>query len=237
MIRVAICDDDIHFTSRLEALILDYDDLYKFDCSVYYDGATLEEAVKQGEQFDLIFLDIEMECVDGIRAAKYIRERDDSAIIYFISCHESYLKELFSVQPRGFLSKPLLPEQFRSCLEAAIEELEKRTDYFTYVSNYTEYKVQLKNIIYFESKGRKVYIYMRNRTDTFYGKISEVQDKIKSAAIPFLRTHQSFLVNYQYISGYNVTEIELENGKLLPVSAERKKEVCRQFHILIETRR
>lgn len=236
LIRIAICDDDVYFTSCLEELILDYNDLYKFDCNIYFDGATLKEAIRQGERFDLIFLDIEMERMDGIQAAKYVREMDENVTIYFISSHESYMKELFSVQPKGFLTKPLLPEQLRSCLNEAIKEIEEKAEYFSYTSDYMEHRVPLKDIIYFESKGRKVYIYMRNQIDSFYGKISDVQERISASAIAFIRIHQSFLVNYRYIYGYNTAKIELENGIILPVSAERKKEVCRQYHILTETR-
>ena len=60
MIRVAICDDDIVFTTRVEELILDFGRAYSFEICIYFDGYTLLESMRQGNCFDIIFMDIEI---------------------------------------------------------------------------------------------------------------------------------------------------------------------------------
>ena len=57
MIRVAICDDDIVFTTRVEELILDFGRAYSFEICIYFDGYTLLESMRQGNCFDIIFMD------------------------------------------------------------------------------------------------------------------------------------------------------------------------------------
>ena len=59
MINIAICDDAMVFTTRLEELIMDFSKAYSFDICIYFDGDTLLEAVKQGICFDIISIFME----------------------------------------------------------------------------------------------------------------------------------------------------------------------------------
>ena len=101
MIRVAICDDDIVFTTRVEELILDFGRAYSFEICIYFDGYTLLESMRQGNCFDIIFMDIEMKKIDGIRAAKTIREIDEDVQLIYISGYEEYALQLFEMRPIG----------------------------------------------------------------------------------------------------------------------------------------
>ena len=95
MIKIAICDDDIVFTTRLEELIMDFGRAYSFDVCIYFDGDTLLEAVKQGNCFDIILMDIEMKRMNGISAAKIIWKIDEDVQLIYISSHEEYVLQLF----------------------------------------------------------------------------------------------------------------------------------------------
>jgi len=46
------------------------------ETEAYSDGSTLVADIEKGYRYDLIFLDIEMERVDGINAARQIRRID-----------------------------------------------------------------------------------------------------------------------------------------------------------------
>lgn len=56
MIRVAICDDDIVFTTRVEELILDFGRAYSFEICIYFDGYTLLEPIAGRETVLILFL-------------------------------------------------------------------------------------------------------------------------------------------------------------------------------------
>lgn len=57
----------------------------------------------------------------------------------------------------------------------------------------------------------------------FYSKLSDVETKLKTGKIPFLRVHQSYLVNYHLIRSKSKTDITLINGKILSISEGRQK--------------
>lgn len=233
MIRVAICDDDIVFTTRVEELILDFGRAYSFEICIYFDGYTLLESMRQGNCFDIIFMDIEMKKIDGIRAAKTIREIDEDVQLIYISGYEEYALQLFEMRPIGFLKKPLYPDQFRQCLKKALDILETRILYFSYRNHYRENKIRLKDIFYFESIYRKIYIHTKQGTDYFYGKLSDTEEELENSVIPFIRIHQLYLVNYHHISQYQSSKIIMESGAELTVSTAHRAYVKEKIHELL----
>ena len=73
---------------------------------------TLWEAIEKHGSYDIIYLDIEMENMDGITVARKIREQDPYTILLFVSSYDSYYEQLFEVEPLRFLRKPINPEKF-----------------------------------------------------------------------------------------------------------------------------
>lgn len=66
----------------------------------------------------------------------------------------------------------------------------------------------------------------------FYGKLNNVEKELANSRKYFLRIHQSFLVNYDYITKMNFFNITISmNGKEmeLKISEDRQKEVRRQL--------
>ena len=63
--------------------------------------------------------------------------------------------------------------------------------------------------------------------------VGEVEKQLKEAAVPFLRIHQSYLVNYNYIKQFGNTELELSNGKQLPISEDRRKTAEQKYGELL----
>ena len=109
MLKIAICDDDVKMTGRLDTVLEEIAkrNFVKIDTEVFLDGGKLEKAVEEKMYFDIIFLDIEMGDEDGITAARKIRETDRNVLIIYVTSHESYMQESFSVRPFRFVVKPI----------------------------------------------------------------------------------------------------------------------------------
>mgnify|MGYP002242258540 CR=1 FL=1 len=107
MLKIAICDDDVKMTGRLDTVLEEIAkrNFVKIDTEVFLDGGKLEKAVEEKMYFDIIFLDIEMGDEDGITAARKIRETDRNVLIIYVTSHESYMQESFSVRPFRFVVK------------------------------------------------------------------------------------------------------------------------------------
>lgn len=109
MLNIAICDDEVLITGKIEMLVHEIArrNLVEVDTEVFWNGKSLLQAMKQGINFDIIYLDIEMENGDGISTADTIRTFDKNVIIMFVSSYENYMKDSFKVRPFQFIVKPV----------------------------------------------------------------------------------------------------------------------------------
>lgn len=238
MIRIAVCDDDKKTITTMEERLLELSEKgnIKVRIETYSDGAFLLADIRKGVEFDLLYLDIEMEQLDGLSLAREFRKDHPNAVLIYISNHESYLKELFEVDTFRFLSKPINTEKFEAYFRNAVEKIQLQQEeiFFSYSYDRQFFKVLLSDIVYFESQKRSIRLYKKDGTEgSFYEKLNEVEKQLKEAAVPFLRIHQSYLVNYNYIKQFGNTELELSNGKQLPISEDRRKTAEQKYGELL----
>ena len=85
MLNIAICDDDIQTTGRMDMLLqkIAKRNFMDVEIEVFWNGKSLADAVAKGTYFDMIYLDIEMDKEDGISAAKIIRAYDKNVLIIY----------------------------------------------------------------------------------------------------------------------------------------------------------
>ena len=86
MLKIAICDDNSKFTGEIETLVFQESQKLgiRVETEVFSDGKNLLKSIQDGENYQLIFIDIEMEQVDGITAARHIREIDRTVLLIYI---------------------------------------------------------------------------------------------------------------------------------------------------------
>lgn len=237
MIKVAICDDDIATTGKIEDMLcrIAKRNFIPIETEVFWEGEHLSEAVESMNNFDVIFLDIEMGQADGITVARKIRETDKNVLIIYVTSHESYMQESFSVRPFRFLVKPVEEKQIAGCLEAAYEEISSADSYFRYSYQRLNCKIPMRDILYFESKRRKVYIVTEKETFEFYGKLNEIEESLRASKGIFLRIHQSFLINYKHIKGLAYDFAVMDNEERLSISEDRRKLISKQYCAMEDT--
>ena len=231
MVKIAICDNDVASTSLIENLLYEAARGINIpiEVDIFFDGLTLKAGMDQGNNYDLIYLDIEMEKLNGIKTAQYIREKKHTVLIIYISSYEKYLKELFEVESFRFIAKPINHTVFFKYFYSAYERIESGQEQFEIKFKNEIEHIPVKEIVYFESEKRYVHVVTENGKYTFYGKLKEVEKQVSSGKYLFIRIHQSYLVNYKYIKKITFLAVELYNGIKLPISEERLKEVRKRF--------
>lgn len=226
MIKIAICDDENEIAARIEHLLeaICKRKSIPIDIDVYYSGLGLEKHYKEGERYDLLYMDIQMKDKNGIHTAANIRKMDESVMLIFISAHDKYLISLFRLDVYAFIPKPINPDEFEEIFHEAHEKISRRSHYFTFRYMNIEHKILCMNILYFRSEGRKIFIHtVEGAEEIFNGKISAVEEKLSKGKVPFLRVHQSYLVNYHMIKSRTRAEVTMANGQRIPISEERQK--------------
>lgn len=235
MLSIAICDDEIMFATQIESLLLEISKklLIEVSIEVYSDGAELWSDFLSGKKYDLIYLDIEMDSLNGIEVAKKIRESNINSLIIYISYYEKYCLDLFEVEPFRFIKKPVDENKFFEYFKKAYERIVSDNIFFEYNFNKVTKKIPTKNIMYFESSRRVISIYSKEGNDKFYGKLNNIEKQLDEGKIHFLRIHQSYLVNYRYIKNISFSKVVLLDGTELQISADRRKSIRKKCMLIL----
>ena len=98
MLHIAICDDEKDFVQYMIDLLNRYSQETGLDIKItpYYD--CMELIGKYDTSIDLIFLDIQMRLVNGLRAAGRIRQMDENVGIIFLTTLTQYGLEGYKYQ-------------------------------------------------------------------------------------------------------------------------------------------
>lgn len=237
MLKIAVCDDEKAIANQIEHLILQVctKESIPGDTDVFFDGKSLEEEIYKGTRYDLIYMDIEMEDRDGISTAQNIRRVDENVLLVFVSGHSKYALELFRLDVFEFILKPIGKKKFETCLLNAVYKISTQGTYFRYKYKRREFKILSMDIVYFESQGRKIYIHEKDGGVTVYnGKLVDVERWALNGKVPFLRIHQSYLVNFHFIVSRTKEEVRLKDGTNLYVSKEKQNEVRKRYNAFLK---
>lgn len=244
MYRVGVCDDGMNICSVIEEAILKYSQRnnIRLDVETWNTGEGLQQYLQEGNDLDILFLDIELLEMNGIEVADYIRNQleNRSMQIIFISAKSSYAQSLFKVQPMDFLVKPIQQEQIEGVLNLAIKLLSRSNSRFEFRVGKDYYYVPYGEIMYFSSMGRMVEIVCYEKQiqkketvsrkyieddevhteKKFYGKLKDI---VESLPANYIMIHQSYIVNTDYIAKYTYELIRLIDGTELPISKPNRK--------------
>lgn len=230
--KIAICDDDEMLCHQLEERILQLgknEDIL-VQISVFFDGKSLWEYMKQGNRFDLMFLDIEMKQMNGIAVGQALRDSlgDEECRVVYISGMESYAMELFAVRPMDFVVKPVTQDKIKKIWDLYGKLYQRDQRMFHYPVNGSVNYIAFHRIRYFQLYNRKVEIHTTNgETLIFYGKISDVREQTDAGR--FIQISRSELVNYNAIEEYRGDSVVLQGGEILPIVASRRKAAGQQI--------
>ena len=141
MIKIALCDDDSQFVSKITGLIqsLFQNSTDSPVITTYITPTALMDAISDGERYDVYILDVEMPEQNGLEVAKHIREFQPNATLLFLSSHLNYATEGYKVQALRYVSKLDLENALPEALEQALATLEKTGTHSIMVQHYQNY--------------------------------------------------------------------------------------------------
>lgn len=126
MVNAVILDDDEKIRESIEGYLRDFakENRQAFEIKTYSDPVDFLE--KYDASADILFTDIEMPNIDGMRVARKVRERDKDVVIVFVTNFAQYAINGYEVGAFDFILKPIRYTSFVMTLERIMNILSHR---------------------------------------------------------------------------------------------------------------
>ena len=222
--NILICDDDKKDLDRLEGLIRRYDEERHIGADVNcYENAADFLADISDHVPDIIFLDINMEEMDGLQLAEKVREWNEDVPIILVTAYINYAVDGYKVSANRFLVKDDLDKTFPECMDDICRRISRKAKHMIFPCVEGDVDIKLTDIVFIETTGHKSIIHLKNEEYHLYESMDELESRLK--AFGFLRVHQSYMVGIRHISNINNYILTLDTGYQIKVPKARYKQV------------
>ncbi|MEO1516806.1 MAG: response regulator transcription factor [Bacteroidota bacterium] len=170
---------------------------------------------------DLIFLDVQMDELDGIKLLGLLNPRP---YVVLITAYDEFALQGFELEVDDYLLKPV---GFQRFLKAADRVHHKETirlekpvlksadldnAYFFIRSDYQLLKVRWEEICYLEARKETVLIHCKDRVVKTIKTLRAFESKLPSP--PFFRVHKSFIISFVHLDSISSQEVVIRDVRL-----------------------
>lgn len=194
------------------------------------------------QSFDILFLDIELNDMEGTTLAAAVRRMMPEARIIFATAYSNYAVKAFELGAENYILKPFDPERLKQALDRCIMRMEeKRTapapaGRLAVNTNRKTVFLDISQIAYIETQGRSCVIHTSSGDYAENLLLGDYEKKLSPYG--FYRIHKSYLVNLNAVSelfpwASNSVALKMRGFEkdILPVSREKVRQLRQLLHL------
>lgn len=236
-IKIAICDDEKSIRDYIEKCVREINP--SAFVSQYADASDM---VSASFDADILFLDIQMPGMDGMKAARILRTMGNKTIIVFVTAVEEYVFEAFDVGAVQYIVKPFDRNKLTETIKKALDLAKEKNDInaallqangseeakrsITIKSGGVNRRVILSEIEYAEVLEHRIILHMNDKERIeYYGKMSDLE---KITGDDFFRVHRAYLINLSYVKSYDAKTVNI-TGDSIPVARGKYPELVKAY--------
>lgn len=225
IIRIAICDDILEMTKFMTNIISDIMDEKKIEYEIlaFQSGKDLLEQI---DNVNLVFLDLEMPEMDGIKTGERIRRENEKCKIIVASAREDRMKEVFRLDAMRFVSKPYNREEIMEAIDAYLQTYQVGLQRIEVYKNRKAYYIMQREIRYIQAYNGAVNIYVRNTVFHKEVTLSKMEEMLDEHI--FFKIHKAIIVGLGFVTEYTKDKVFIDK-EILPLSRRNSKEFERVF--------
>ena len=218
--RIAIIENELENTNDLEISVKKFFENKKINFKIDKYN-TAKSFLNNYEYFDLVFIDVNLPDINGIKAIQELRKIDQKVLVIFVTSAVEYAIKGYSVNAFDFIAKPFDYDDFASKLERALPRL-KQSKKLVIIHKQSMRILNISQIVYIEVDEHKIIFHLNNgeNIDT-YGTMKSYLETLKNHN--FALCNQCYLVNLKYVDGIQNDYVIINNEQLL-ISRPKKKE-------------
>lgn len=228
--KIAIVDDnakDRHFLriclEKLFAVRAISVDFYEYE-----NGEQFLEIVKK-EHFQVLFLDIYMDGMNGIETATHFRSLDPDCLLIFTTTSTDHALEGFRVRAMHYLVKPYQAEDLNSLIDEILKRTPVMDRFLTIKVNGSMLRLNYEEIVFAEHFSHSIQI------ETIKGKSLTTRQSFHDFTEPLKKDPRFFIcsrgviINLQHATDFNDSAFVMRNGKIVSVSRDLVKSARQTF--------
>lgn len=228
MLKIAVCDDEQIFCNELKNIISTYmlEKQICYEIDLFRSGKDFVRHGAEMIKYQIIFLDINMDDLNGIETAKALRCFCKDTFIVFVTAFVDYTVDGYMVEAFRYILKS--NQNFKETVYESLDAICNKMNCIPNVERF-EFKectkeISLDRIAYIESNLHKLEFNVLEEkyvVYSLYDTLNSIEEKYNKNG--FLRIHQSYLVNMKYITNIVNYKAYIINGIVLPVAKSRFK--------------
>ena len=237
--KIAICDDDLNHCAILERYLLHISKKYInliVDIDVYQSGEELLQIIESEKvRPQILFLDMEMEQMNGIETARKLRSKDRSMLIIYVTSYDKYTLGSFEVSPFRYLLKPVDFEKIEQVFSAAVDDILNNHASLFFKHNHEQIQINCEEVISIVSEnGRMLRIITKEERpqNLFYAKIKDIEKQLNPFV--FVKVNQGTIINLNFVHIISSDEVHMTTGEIISISRGRKKAVKEAYSLYVK---
>ncbi len=175
--------------------------------------------------FQIVFVDICIGEINGIKLSQRLRHNDKDIIIIFISTTKEFVFQTFKAVPHGYLCKPYSFQEFSETMDRAMEKISYQPHELTVKIPRNEETIYVENIMTVITDDH--YLNINMITGKIIRSIStytEIAEKLLSLE-NFVECNREIIINVNYIVSFKGCDVAMQDGKVYPVRRQDRKKL------------
>ena len=243
--KAIIIDDEKRARVSLQLLLEEYCP----EIEIVAQCENLPEGVKAINKYqpELVLLDIEMPGHSGLELLDFFNENEITFSIIFTTAYNEFAIQAFKLSAIDYLLKPIVPEELVLAIErfqkqknqqfkALAENINKESfEKIAVPSGNTFILLKIAEIVYIKAEGSYSEVIMKDKSKHMVSRNLKNFEEILNSDKRFLRTHKSYLVNFDEVIAYNKSDggwLELQNNITIPVSSDKSNLILERIRIV-----
>ena len=224
--RIAICEDNANDAAEIRSYLEQHFERNGFvgEIDAFKSGEALLASFSPGA-YDIVFLDIYLDGISGIDAARKIRDTDPDCTLVFITIDSAHMPAGFALRAASYVVKPITPEQMETALLQCRRIFLKNARYIEVKTGGQNVRIPLVKIQYVEMRDKAASIYTTDGLIRTYTPMSQIESQLGGK--PFLRCHRTYIVNMLHVADLLESDFQMRDGARVPIRKNGMKEIRR----------
>lgn len=215
--KIAVVDDSALWRKKTVNYV---NRILKNDCKVE-EFEIGNSFLEYSDKYDIIFMDVEMEGMDGFETTKKYKYKYPKAVVAMLTTHQEMSNRGYLVDAFRYINKENMKEEIREALVSLQNMNRNNKKIEMNIISIGKIAISENDILYIETEKRNLLVHTRTQDYVSTDSMKEVCEKLEQDG--FFRCHQSYLVNLDEIDTFDDKDIFLTNNETVMLSKRQRK--------------